>query len=112
MWRTPAATASRRNATFLEVLVRRLVPSPMRGTSTSARRIVVIGGTLAPWGRDPVRGISRDPPGTPFLMQIGTSIFLIAIGAIMRYAVNVNTDGFSINTAGLILMVAGVIELI
>jgi hypothetical protein len=45
-------------------------------------------------------------------MQIGTSIFLIALGAILRYAVNTNTDGFDINTAGLILMIAGVVGLI
>jgi hypothetical protein len=42
-------------------------------------------------------------------MQIGTSLFLIAVGAIMRFAVEVDTEGFSINTAGTILMVAGAI---
>ena len=45
-------------------------------------------------------------------MQIGTSIFLIAVGAIMRYAVNTEAEGFSIDTAGLILMVVGVVGLL
>ncbi|WP_354700845.1 hypothetical protein DSM112329_01137 [Paraconexibacter sp. AEG42_29] len=45
-------------------------------------------------------------------MQLGTSIFLIAVGAIMRYAVNTSVSGFSIHTAGLILMVVGAIGLV
>lgn len=45
-------------------------------------------------------------------MGIGTSISLIAIGAIMRYAVSATTTGFSIHTAGLILMVLGVVGLV
>lgn len=40
-------------------------------------------------------------------MQVGTSIFLIAVGAIMRFAVHAHTTGFSIHTAGLILMIVG-----
>jgi hypothetical protein len=45
-------------------------------------------------------------------MTIGTSIFLIALGAILRFAVNASVAGFSIQTAGLILMVAGVVGLV
>ncbi len=45
-------------------------------------------------------------------MSIGTSIFLIAIGAILRYAVTVSTSGFNVNTAGTILMVVGAIGLL
>lgn len=45
-------------------------------------------------------------------MTIGTSIFLIAVGAIMRYAVSATTDGFSIHTAGNILMIVGAIGLV
>lgn len=45
-------------------------------------------------------------------MTYGTALFLIAIGAILRFAVNAETDGFSINTAGTILMVIGVVGLI
>jgi len=45
-------------------------------------------------------------------MGIGTSIFLIAVGAILDFAVNVNTNGFNINTIGLILMIVGAIGLL
>ena len=40
-------------------------------------------------------------------MSIASSIFLIAAGAILRYAVNVNTDAINIETVGLILMICG-----
>jgi hypothetical protein len=43
---------------------------------------------------------------------IGTSIFLIAVGAILRYAVNASVSGIDIQTVGLILMVVGVIGLV
>ena len=45
-------------------------------------------------------------------MQLGTSIFLIAVGAILRFAVNTSTEGFSIHTAGVILMVVGGVGLL
>ena len=45
-------------------------------------------------------------------MGIGTSIFLIAVGAILRYAVNVTVEGVEIDTIGLILMVVGGIGLV
>jgi membrane protein implicated in regulation of membrane protease activity len=45
-------------------------------------------------------------------MTIGTSIFLIAAGAILAFAVNATVAGFSIQTAGVILMVAGVVGLL
>ncbi len=45
-------------------------------------------------------------------MSIGASIFLLVIGAILTFAVNVSTEGFNINTVGIILMVAGVIGLL
>ena len=41
-------------------------------------------------------------------MYIGTGIVLFAVGAIMRYAVTVETEGFNLHTIGVILMVAGV----
>jgi Domain of unknown function (DUF6458) len=40
-------------------------------------------------------------------MPLGTSIFLIAVGAILRYAVTTHVSGISITTVGLILMIAG-----
>lgn len=42
-------------------------------------------------------------------MGIGTSIFLIALGAVLAFAVNVNTSGVDIHTVGIILLVVGVV---
>jgi hypothetical protein len=40
-------------------------------------------------------------------MGIGTSLFLIAVGAILDFAVDVQTQGFNLHTIGVILMVVG-----
>jgi hypothetical protein len=53
-----------------------------------------------------------DRPGHVGEMTIGTSIFLIAVGAILAFAVDATVAGFSIQTAGVILMVAGVVGLL
>jgi hypothetical protein len=45
-------------------------------------------------------------------MPIGTSIFLIAIGAIVRYAVTFHVSGVSRPAIGLILMIAGTIGVV
>lgn len=45
-------------------------------------------------------------------MYIGTSIFLIALGAILKFAVTATVAGLDIQTAGVILMVVGVIGLV
>ena len=46
-------------------------------------------------------------------MGIGTSIFLIAAGAIMTFAVETDSaNGFNINNAGVILMILGAIGLL
>lgn len=45
-------------------------------------------------------------------MTIGTSIFLIALGAILKYAVTASVAGIKIETVGLILMIAGAIGLV
>jgi hypothetical protein len=45
-------------------------------------------------------------------MSIGSSVFLIAVGAILRYAVTATVSGISIQTIGLILMLAGVLGLV
>jgi hypothetical protein len=45
-------------------------------------------------------------------MYIGTSIFLIALGAILRWAVNGTVSGIDIQTAGLILLIVGVLGLV
>ena len=45
-------------------------------------------------------------------MTIGASIFLIAVGAILKYAVTATVAGIEIQTVGLILMIAGVVGLL
>jgi hypothetical protein len=45
-------------------------------------------------------------------MTIGSSIFLIALGAILRYAVTASVAGIDIQVVGLILMIAGAIGLV
>jgi uncharacterized protein involved in exopolysaccharide biosynthesis len=45
-------------------------------------------------------------------MTVGASIFLIAVGAILRYAVTVSVSGVSLTTIGLILMIAGFVGLV
>lgn len=39
----------------------------------------------------------------------GGSLFLIAVGAILAFAVSVEAEGFDLNTIGLILMAVGVL---
>lgn len=44
---------------------------------------------------------------------IGVSLLLIAAGAIMKWAITVdNPHGFNINTAGVILLIVGIVGLV
>ena len=45
-------------------------------------------------------------------MTIGGSLFLIALGAILKYAVTATVAGVEIQTVGVILMVAGAVGLV
>jgi heme/copper-type cytochrome/quinol oxidase subunit 2 len=45
-------------------------------------------------------------------MTIGTSIVLIAIGAILKYAVTAHVSGIDLQTVGTILMLVGILGLI
>jgi hypothetical protein len=45
-------------------------------------------------------------------MGIGTSIFLIALGAILKFAVTTSVSGIELATVGVILMVVGIIGLV
>ena len=45
-------------------------------------------------------------------MGIGVSVFLIAAGAILAYAVEVEAEGVNLDTVGVILMVVGAIGLL
>jgi hypothetical protein len=42
-------------------------------------------------------------------MTFAAAILLLAIGAILRYATNLQVEGINIDTVGLILMVAGAV---
>lgn len=52
------------------------------------------------------------PPSTVPGMTIGASLFLIAAGAILRYAVTANVKSVDLQTVGVILMVVGVVGLL
>ena len=45
-------------------------------------------------------------------MGVGTSIALIAVGAILRLAVSVTAKGFNIHSIGIILMIVGALGLV
>jgi hypothetical protein len=45
-------------------------------------------------------------------MGIGTSIFLIALGAILKFAVTASVSGVKLATVGVILMVVGIVGLL
>jgi beta-lactamase regulating signal transducer with metallopeptidase domain len=50
--------------------------------------------------------------GNTGAVGIGTSLFLIAVGAILYFAVNADIQGLEISTIGVILMVVGVVGLL
>ena len=45
-------------------------------------------------------------------MGLGTSLFLIAVGAILRFAVTTTAHGLNIHSIGVILMIVGVVGLV
>jgi hypothetical protein len=45
-------------------------------------------------------------------MGIGVSLILIAVGAVLTWAVNATVSGVDINTIGVILMVVGAVGLL
>lgn len=45
-------------------------------------------------------------------MGIGVSVFLLAVGAIMTFALNAEMSGLDLDTVGVILMVVGAIGLL
>ena len=71
---------------------------PLRGVEHSSRSVVNRPGI--------------EPEEVPNHMSIGASIFLIAVGAILEFAVTVqDSKGFDLNAIGVILMVVGAIGL-
>ncbi len=45
-------------------------------------------------------------------MTFAAAIFLLAVGAILRYATNLHVEGVNVDTVGLILMIAGAVGLL
>ncbi len=45
-------------------------------------------------------------------MAIGTSLFLIAVGAILKYAVTWHVAGIDLHVVGVILMIVGAVGLV
>ncbi len=45
-------------------------------------------------------------------MGIGVSVFLLAVGAILAFAVDFEVSGLEINTIGVILMIVGALGLL
>ena len=45
-------------------------------------------------------------------MELGTSIFLIALGAILKFAVTATVSGISLATVGTILIIVGIVGLL
>lgn len=45
-------------------------------------------------------------------MTFGTSLFLIAVGAILRYAVTATVSGINLQVVGLVLIIVGIAGLI
>jgi Domain of unknown function (DUF6458) len=62
------------------------------------------------WSPNYARGTRWQTPGE--VMGIGAGIVLIAVGAILAFAVNFTISGIEISTIGLILMVAGVMGIV
>ena len=45
-------------------------------------------------------------------MRIGASLFLIAVGAILKFAVTEHVNGINLQAVGVILMIIGIIGLV
>jgi Domain of unknown function (DUF6458) len=84
-------------------------PSPFLGAGGPLSGVLEQQWQKQLWER---RSFRADRPGHVPDMTIGTSIFLIAVGAILAFAVDATVAGFSIQTAGVILMLAGVVGLL
>lgn len=90
---------------------RRSVRGPLWSPIRSSTASVAVGDYNHPAGRL-LRGhrLWRGYPGSA--MTIGMSIFLIAAGAILKYAVTADVEGIEIDVVGTILIIAGILGLV
>jgi hypothetical protein len=58
--------------------------------------------------------VDREPihRGGCTIMGIGVSVFLLAVGAILAFAVDLTVSGLDLDTVGIILMIVGAIGLL
>ena len=83
-------------------------PALHRGHARPLRRRADRGRAPAP--RHPLRMMRRAPGAVRLAaMRLGASLFLIAVGAILYFAVTATLVGIDIQTVGLILMIIGVL---
>jgi hypothetical protein len=59
-----------------------------------------------------IRRLSSALDGQHGAMTIGTSLFLIAVGAILKFAVTTHVTGVNLHVVGVILMVVGAVGLV
>jgi hypothetical protein len=56
--------------------------------------------------------IARTVPQGGQDVSLGVSIFLLVVGAVLTFAVDVSASGFNLNTVGIILMAAGALGVV
>jgi hypothetical protein len=56
--------------------------------------------------------MGRDASERRLGMGIGVSVFLMAVGAILAFAVNVSAEGIDLDTVGVILIILGLVGLL
>jgi hypothetical protein len=114
---TTRITVSRNSSGGIRPIIKRYTRSgaaSMTGvvTKTPSRRDVISRKLqrCAAAGHHPIR-MRRARPRAGMLrcMQLGSSLFLITVGAILYFAVTATLAGISIQTVGLIFMIIGVI---
>ena len=109
-----AARGATRSRTICRIVSRKSICSGVSSYWMSAGAVVMDGDRMGrrvwnPRGR--VHRSCSPPRKGPLNMGIGTSIFLIAVGAILRWGVSDAIDGVDLPVIGLILMICGVLGL-
>lgn len=109
---TAAALARKRASVLLPQSLKRILGRILNRSARPLRRLDARGPAPAAASTSVERTLVRAHSGYYHNMAIGTSILLIAVGAVLRFAVSVTTSGFSIHTIGVILMIVGAVGLL
>jgi hypothetical protein len=62
--------------------------------------------------RPPPAPACPQPIGREFVMRLGTAIVLLALGAILTFALNVDVSGIDLQVVGWILMIVGALGIV